>query len=319
MVLLIFATTYKNAMRNLFYFFGICLLLTSCNDGDVITLDIDFEDTFEYCGELILYKTKDEPSESLTIQLNATIDDFTELEDDNVLVNPSESFTLNETTNIFNYRTYSTTLPSSYFCQAITPNVGIISDSYSNVGEVTITTELTEDDNDGIPADIEDANLDEDFDPSTEPTDTDEDGIPDYLDDDDDGDNVPTTTEKPNYSATTGFDNAQDTDEDTIPDYLDTDDDGDGVLTRDEENEVVNQDPTDDISEIDEGADYLNPNISSEVPASAYREHEIKQTFTIKATVENFDLLGLISQDYYDFGTLSPDETSSRTLTPVFN
>lgn len=309
-------------MRKLIYFFSICFLLTSCNDGDIITLALDFDDTFSSCeesSEIVFFKTNDDPSESLSILLNANIDDFIELDSNNELANPTEDFTINGSTKTFNYRTYNTSLPSSYFCEAITPNIVINSDYESTTGTVTVNTVLTEDDNDGIPADIEDANDDEDDDPSTNPTDTDGDSIPDYLDDDDDGDNVPTEDENPNYSTSSGLDDAQDTDEDGTPDYLDTDDDGDGVLTRDEENESVDQDPTNDITDNTIGSDYLNEQISETVTATAYREHTIKQTFTITVTVYDFELTGLLSQDEYDFGTLSPDETNSRTLTPEFN
>lgn len=313
-------------MRKLLLFLSVCFLLTNCNDGDIITVDIDFEDTFEYCEVeevIVFYKTKDDPSESLTLQLNITIDDLIELGIDNMLVSTEETFALSSSSNAFNYRSYNSTLPSSYFCEAITPNISIMSDSESETGTVTVKTILTEDDNDGIPAEIEDENLDEDDDPSTNPTDTDGDGIPDYLDDDDDGDNVPTSKENPNYSTSTGFDSAQDTDEDGTPDYLDTDDDGDGVLTRDEENESVDENPTNDITDNSIGADYKNDQVSTQVPATAYRVHSIKQTFTITAEVEDFELTGLISQDYYDFGTLTLDSQDpcpcTRTLTPVFN
>ncbi len=309
-------------MRKLLYFLSVCFLLTSCNDGDIITVDIDFDDddTFEYCGELVFYKTKSDPSESLSLQLNATIEDFIELDNDNMLVNAQETFSVDGSSNTFFYRTYSATLPSSYFCEEITPNITITNNSESTTGEVTVTTVLTEDDDDGIPAEIEDENLDGDDDPSTNPTDYDGDGIPDYLDDDDDGDNVPTTTENPNYSTTTGLADAQDTDDDGIPDYLDTDDDDDGVLTRDEENETVDQNPTNDITDNSDegGVDYLNDQVSETVTATAYRVHTIEQTFTLTVGITNFELPPL-TQSEYDFGTLSPKPSNSRTLTPEFN
>ena len=317
----IFAMIYKKAMRKLLYILSFCFLTTSCNDGDIITVDIDFGETFEYCedsSELVFFKTKDDPSESLSLKLNTTIEDLIELDDDNLLVNSIATFELTSTANTFHYRTYNETLPTSYFCEAITPNITIISNSESTTGTVTVETILTEDDNDGIPAEIEDLNEDGDDNYLTNPTDRDDDGIPDYLDDDDDGDNVPTTIENPNYSAATGLDDAQDTDEDGIPDYLDWDDDGDNVATRDEENESINQDPTDDITDNTVGADYLNDQVSETVTATAYREHTIEQTFTITAIIENFTLSPL-TQTEIDFGTLSPSETQNRYTTPDFN
>ena len=49
------------------------LLIFSCNDGDVITESIEFGDTFEACGELVLFKTKSEPSESISFQITDNI------------------------------------------------------------------------------------------------------------------------------------------------------------------------------------------------------------------------------------------------------
>lgn len=316
--LLIFVEIYKNAMRKLFYILSFCSILSSCNDGDIITLDLDFEDTFKVCeedSEMVIFKTKADPSESLSIKLNTTIEDLIELNSDNQVENPSPDFTINGSTNTFNYRTYNESLPSSYFCEAVTPNIIITSDSESAEGDVVFTIILEEDDNDGIPAELEDLNDNGDL----EDDDSDTDGIPNYLDDDDDGDNVPTSTENPNYSTTTGLTEAQDTDNDGTPDYLDTDDDGDGVDTRDEETETINQDPTDDITDNSFGADYLNDQVAVEVLASAFREHTIKQIFTVSAKVYNFNLEGLLSQDEYDFGTLNPTPTQNRFETPDFN
>ena len=70
-------------------------------------------------------------------------------------------------------------------------HIVVISNESSDTGTVIFTTQLTEDDNDGIPAEYEDVNgngnlIDDD---------TDGDGLPNYLDVDDDGDNVLTTAE----------------------------------------------------------------------------------------------------------------------------
>ena len=304
-------------MRNLISILIVCLLLTNCNDGDIITVDLDFEDTFSYCedsSELVFYKTKNDPFESLSIKLNDTIGSFIELDDDNLLVNSSDTFELTSSANTFHYRTYNEMLPTPYFCEPVTPDITITNNSESTTGTVTVETVLTEDDNDGIPAELEDINENGNL----EDDDTDEDGIPNYLDDDDDGDNVKTSSENPNYSASTGLDDAQDTDEDGTPDYLDVDDDGDGVDTRDEENETINQNPTDDITDNSIGADYLNDQVSETITATAFREHTIEQTFTITATITDFELYPL-TQSEYAFGTLDPTPTSERTLTPDFN
>lgn len=299
-----------------FFSFG----LLTCNDGDIITLELDFEDTFEQCGELVFYKTKDDPSESLSIEFTSStitgIENF-------LAVGANGEATSDELPIVFNYRTYNTVLPNNYFCNDIPDSsVSIESDEQSDESDAVITTVLVEDDNDGIPAELEDINGDGDLDND----DTDGDGLPNYLDDDDDGDNVPTASENPDPNNDGNLDDAQNTDADsptgdTIPDYLDSDDDGDGVLTRDEETESQDQNPTNDIDNANIGPDYLNDMFSMSIPATAYREHSILQTYTISCEVRNISLPS-ITQNVLDFGSLTPSTGSgtitTRTVTPDF-
>lgn len=306
-------------MRKLFFvvFALILTSLNSCDDGDIIDFELDFEDTFLVCeGEssLVFYKTKNDPSESISIKINnLELEDIFEV-DENLqyegIFNISSSAPLN-------YRTYSnTTLPSDLFCSVI-PNsdVNIKNDDESISGTVTINTVLVEDDNDGIPAELEDRNGNGDLNDD----DTDGDGLPDYLDADDDGDNVLTKDENPDPNEDGNLTDALDTDADGIPNYLDDDDDNDGIITRNEENDSEDLNPANDITS-DGIADYLNidvANIGGPI-ATAYREHTITETYTVTLTVANFDL-NLISLDTYDFGTLSNSATSSsRTETPDF-
>ena len=55
-------------MRKLFFILITLILVPfqSCDDGDIITIELDFDDTFEACGStnLILFKTKEDPSEN---------------------------------------------------------------------------------------------------------------------------------------------------------------------------------------------------------------------------------------------------------------
>jgi hypothetical protein len=310
-------------MRKLFFVLvAICFLIPlSCDDGDVITVEFDFDETFEACGTdgLVFYKTKNDPSESLSVKIaGLNIEDILAVGTDNVY---QQDFQLS-TTNVFNYRTYSNTnLPSTgLFCSDIPlSDIKITRDLESTSGKVTIRTTLTLDDNDGIPAELEDINGNGNL----EDDDTDGDGIPNYLDDDDDGDNVPTKTEKPNPNNDNDLSDAQDTDGDGIPDYLDADDDGDGVLTRDEENQNQNENPTDDISDTTVGiADYLNPAVKETKPAKAYREHTKYKTYLVTLKVSNFDLT-IISLDVLDFGALNDSaidsDFKSEKVTPGFN
>ena len=303
-------------MRQSFLFAIIISLLStfSCNDGDIITIALDFDDTFESCGSLVFYNIKEDPSESLSVQITSpalTISDLLKVGADNTLVTTR---TINGTSNTFNYRSYAS-VTANLFCNDIPPSdIIITNDLESTTGEVVITTELTEDDNDTVLAELEDINGNGDLNDD----DTDGDGIPNYLDSDDDGDNILTRDEKPDPNKDNSLNDAQDTDGDGIPDYLDSDDDGDGTLTRDEENYSQDQNPANDVTNSEIGADYLNPQVFSSVPATAYREHSIFETYVITMIINNISLPN-ISQDVFNFGKLTDNALStSRKFTPEF-
>lgn len=291
-------------MRKSFFLFLILnfILIYSCDDGDVITFELDFEETFEACegvSDLIFYKTKEDPSESLSILIsNYSLEDILEVDDDN-------TFSVTESATLY-YRTYSDiTLPTDLFCNDVPANVTINIDEESDCN-AEISTTLVEDDNDDVLASLE-------FD-----GDTDGDGLEDYIDADDDGDNILTKDENPDPDGDGDLSDAQDTDNDGIPDYLDPDDDGDGVNTRDEENISQDNNPANDITNSDVGADYLNPDVAETVLATAYRQHTITQTFVVILNVTNISL-STLSQDELDFGILDDSVLSdSRTVTPDF-
>lgn len=308
-------------MRKLFLvLISTCLLnIFSCDDGDVITVELDFGETFKACSgasDLVFYKTKDDPSESLSLKVaGLTIDQILEVDETTKIY--EKEITLSST-NPFNYRTYSNTeLPASgLFCSDVPlSNITITKDIESTDGTASLKTVLTEDDNDGIPAELEDINGNGNL----EDDDTDNDGIPNYIDADDDGDNILTKDEAPDPNEDGDISDAQDTDGNGTPDYLDNDDDGDGVDTRDEENDSQDKNPANDITNSDIGADYLNPAVANTVTATEYRDHNITQTYTVTLTISNFDLT-LISLDQFDFGILEDSNLSkTRTGTPVFN
>ncbi len=311
-------------MRKIYSVLVVFFLLLSCDDGDIITVQLEFDDTFESCGDLVVYKTKTDPDESLSLQITTspatTLESLLETEIDATdplfvnLVNSTPEFSGTETT--FNYRTYGSAIPSNLFCNDIPPaNLNITQDYVSNGVTANFIITLTEDDGDGIPAELEDINNNGDLDDD----DTDGDGLPNYLDDDDDGDNVKTSTENPNYSTTDGLTNAQDTDSDGTPDYLDDDDDDDMVLTRDEENDTEDQNPTNDITNNSIGPDYLNDEVANTVPATAYRLHTISQSFIVQLKLSNINI-GILSQDTMDFGVLNGGTLTnqSREITPDF-
>ncbi len=300
-------------------------IVTSCDDGDIINVEFDFDDTFLACGELVFYQIKENPFESLSLQITQpaiTLEDLIAIDDDgNLIVDTEVVIDIENAGNQFNYRSYNNN-PTALFCNDVPPSdIQINEDLSSPSGDAYINVSLLEDDNDGITADLEDDNLDGDFNPATEPTDTDGDGLPDYIDVDDDGDNVLTSVELADDNLDGDDDpltNPRDTDEDGIPNYLDEDDDNDGTLTIDEENEsTLDQNPANDFTNPNI-ADYLNPDESATLPATAYRPHPINQVFTITLRVEGIQF-PTITQDVFDMGTLSDSRLNEiRLVTPDF-
>ncbi|WP_372936949.1 hypothetical protein [Seonamhaeicola sp.] len=301
-------------MRKLiFVLFSIFLIsVYSCDDGDIIEFNLDFDDEFYACegvSDLVLYKTKDDPSESLSILIsNFTIEDLIDVADNDTLEITDKSVT-------FYYRTYSDESVSNLFCEDIPDVVNITRNEVSDDSTIDILTVLTEDDGDGIDSELEDINGNGDL----TDDDTDNDGIPNYKDVDDDGDNVLTKDENPDPDDDGDLSDAQDTDNDGIPDYLDADDDGDGVNTRDEETSSQDNNPTNDVTNEDVGPDYLNPEVSNNIPATEYRTHTVSKSYLVTVTVNDISINEASIESLY-FGTLSDSNTSeTETLTPVFN
>ena len=300
-------------------------MLISCDDGDIITEELDFEDTFSACGELVFYKIKEDPAESLSLQITSTaltLADLILVDEDGVLETTEEVFSINGTTNTFNYRRYNTT-PTDFFCNDVpSSDITITNDEESTTGTATVYIALTEDDNDGIPAEMEDINGNGDL----TDDDSDGDGLANYIDEDDDGDNVLTRLEIDTENLD-GDDNpltnplntdvASIMNPDNIPDYLDTDDDGDGVNTIDEENDSQDEDPSNDFTSTNPAvtvADYLNPDRADTVTATGHRDHDVQQTFKVTLEITSLELPS-ITYDFIDFGTLEDSSLiSDRTV-----
>ncbi|RAJ16329.1 hypothetical protein [Olleya aquimaris] len=317
-------------MRKLSVLFLFILSVLSCDDGDIITTELAFDDTFQACGDLVLYKVKTDPNETLSLQLsnaNFTIADLIETEPIStgslvyqLQANESTEFSV---AGAFKYRSY-TSDPSNFFCNDVPPNgIQITQEFTSTSGTGKFTMELVEDDNDGIPAEMEDINGNGDL----YDDDTDGDGLPNFLDVDDDGDNVLTVTELTDFddndTDNDPLTDPEDTDGDGIPNYLDNDDDGDGVPTRNEEVNSFDNNPTNDITNPDFGPDYLNPDVSNDNPPTSFREHTIQQEFTVNLLLENIQFPE-ITYDETDFGTLTTVDgvdilNEVRTVTPPFN
>lgn len=287
-------------MRNLPILLSLLLLMIACDDGDVIEFELDFEEELTLCDEnqlsYVLYKTKDEPNESLTLLFpksgNSTIFRPT------LTSNTRTEITIDGNSTKFNYRTYNDD-PSGVICaQIIDPNVRIVSDYPAAPGaKAVFTTTFEDDDNDGVEYDIENPdNL-----PFDEAPDTDGDGIPDYADADDDNDNVLTIAELGN--AEDG--EPMDTDDDGIPDYLDEDDDGDGILTR-REDENLDGNPRNDIfidaENINNLPRYLYPAAKIDYDQTNFEATSYERLVSVQVSIINADI-EVLRFDTIDFGT----------------
>ena len=214
--------------------FFICFLLVflvACDDGDIITIDLDFERELERCENnedyYLLYDTRENPNESLVL-----IIDRSEQNELFFRAPIAEELSIANGDARFIFRSYNRAIAGDELCDVIPPDDLVVTENYeADSGTVQITTTIVDDDNDGILSEDE-------YGPGgiNNPKDSDEDGIPDYIDQDDDNDNILTKNELLDDLNEDGDDdpltNPLDTDDDGKPNYLDDDDDGDGVPTR---------------------------------------------------------------------------------------
>ncbi len=286
--------------QSLFALLSLCLILNSCNDGDIITVELQFDQELSLCGDensenYVIYDTKADPNESLTLL-------FPGSSTNDLIFNPvnnphTGSFNINGSSVRFNYRTYDGD-PSGLICEEIpSSNVNIIDDYESTSGTVTYISTFVDDDNDDIPTLLEDLNGNGDL----EDDDTDGDGIPNYKDADDDGDNVLTKAENPDPNGDELLDDAQDTDNDGTPDYLDTDDDDDGVITR-YEDENLNGNLFDDLAPGSIIARFLDNTAIDTFVNDAVNSNTFTRTVTVEFIIENTDL-GILNTDLIELGT----------------
>ncbi|GAB2768445.1 hypothetical protein [Salinimicrobium soli] len=269
-------------MKKIFVLFFAAILLISCDDGDIIVTDFNFDNQqLQWCGDdeqqVVFNINNDQVFEAIAFRFNldTPTPQFFSTEEGQI------SVPLNSTNQVV-YRVFDGKVENSYFCSIIPPVTPNVTEEFRSTsgGEVLITTTLknaTDHDGDGVPTATEGFEKD-----------TDGDGIPDYLDIDDDGDNILTRVET-EVEATNSVGNYPDSDNDGTPDYLDADDDNDGVITR-YEDWNRNNNPADDQNE--EGLPhYLNPVITDSFVVDTFRENSITRTFRYLFTVENLTLV----------------------------
>lgn len=309
---LLFLFKNKSMIRRLYIIFFL-LLFTTCDDGDIIDITLEFDKELERCDNFedvyLIYDTKEDPNEALILTLPKPEFDyvFSALPDDE-----SDTLDISSTGIRFNYRTYSNVLQNGVLCNELSdPSLVVVDDYETDSGQVIVNVSVVDDDNDGIPSADEDLNDNGNYDDD----DSDGDGIPNYLDEDDDNDNVKTIVEDDDDDDGNPFTNPLDTDNDGIPNYLDDDDDGDGILTRLEDADE-NENPRNVADQVvdENGIDiyrylYNHPTAMEAFPDSGFIDNTYSRTTTTRFELINIGL-DIIDATYLDLGTfVSPIET----------
>lgn len=293
-------------------FFLTCLL-TSCDDGDLIvtTFDFDSETQLQLCGKSatkVIYAFNDDPIES--ISFNFDDPDFDGVFFDTIPNPPARSIKINQANRLV-YRTYSSQISQgNYFCSEVPPSSPTVLEEYASTsgGNVIFTTTvIKQDDNDGVPKELEDLNGNGNF----FDDDTDGDGFPNFIDADDDNDNVPTLTEI--EGKETLPEDYRDTDGDGTPNYLDSDDDGDGTITRYEDlnaldnidgDGIADLNPVDDDTDNDGIPNYLDTDDSVSLTVDFFKQYEVSRTFRTRLTAKNVTMNHATSGESITFETL---------------
>lgn len=295
-----------------------CAFLTTCDDGDILTIDLDFDGVLSRCDNFedshLVYDTRSDPDEALLLifprsEINDAL--FAEA----TTVDVATVLTINGSAIRFIYRTYNRSLSATDICAVVPPSDLTIRENYeAPSGKVFITSTILDDDGDGIPSALE-------YGPGglADPQDSDGDGLFDYQDKDDDNDNVLTIDEIDTENLDGDDDpttnplntDANFPDGDTQPDYLDDDDDGDGVPTYLED---VNGDKNPRGGIIDQVVDgngidifrylYNDPSAMEAFPDSGKRVTKYARVVTTTFRIEDFDL-EILRSEVIDFGTLT--------------
>ncbi|WP_313115174.1 hypothetical protein [Aequorivita sediminis] len=290
--------------RFLFLLIFSSIFIQSCDDGDIIVRSFNFDNAeLKTCGDVgnyVFYKVNPDSKESLSLKLEVLDSLYRE---EGIL-----NYALNGTTIVVDYRTYDAALGNNYFCSSIPPTSPNVTVEYvASSGTAVLTTTFLIEDNDGVPREFEFAG------------DSDGDGLDDMYDFDDDGDNVPTVFElNLEDDDEDPFTNLKDTDGDGIPDFLDNDDDNDGVLTRFED-ENLDLDPRNDITDPTVGPDYLNPEVANAYGVFQHQPHEYQIFKSVQITLKDLVLVRGDEQiiiETLNMGTIENVEVITKTVTP---
>ena len=273
-------------------FLSLLILNFSCDDGDFDVPSFDFDDvSLSNCGDVVLHKISSSGTEALILKLDENNTDGNLFK----TARSNEAYAISSaSSNNFLYRIFEDRVSNDYFCQEIPPIKPIVLKEWNGEGTLFVTNEITLDDEDNVPTEVEGTILD-----------TDNDGYPNYIDTDDDGDNISTLEEDLNGD---GDPTNDDTDNDGVPNYLDKDDDNDGI---DSINESKTADENSNLI-----VDYLDPNSTTFIEASTVPTNTYKQNYVISFEFETLNLTNSENEINYTngflFGTKSGRFSSSE-------
>lgn len=141
-------------MKKLFAILLIFTYLQSCNDGDIIVTNFNFDDVdLKTCGEVgdyVFYKENTQSFESLSLKLGVSDSIYKEA--------GNLTYPLSTSTNFVNYRRYDGTLGNNYFCRSIPPTSPKVLEDYMAVSGsviVIVTFDYDEDDATQITKNVE--------------------------------------------------------------------------------------------------------------------------------------------------------------------
>ena len=139
----IFVNPTDKTMNRFLVIIVLSLLLHSCNDGDVIVTDFNFENApLQTCGQVgnyVFYKVNSQVFESLSLRLGTT-DSIYKTEGEKI-------YELAGNTNFVNYRSYDGPLGNNYFCSSIPPTAPKVEVDYLAVsGTVLLNVTFEQED-----------------------------------------------------------------------------------------------------------------------------------------------------------------------------
>lgn len=131
------------SMKRIFILVGFFIFLISCNDGEVIVKNFNFDSVpLKTCGEIgnyVFYKENTESLESLSLQLRV---------EDSIYNEPGLKVYPLSTNTFVNYRRYDGPLGDRYFCSSVPPATPKVLEEYKAVSgsaEIIITFEYIDD------------------------------------------------------------------------------------------------------------------------------------------------------------------------------